>query len=82
MTPAVAAFIDEIDALLEDDRYVWATVILRGIKETARVTDEVTRWQRQAVEHVAAGVRDASLPSQRFRGGRRYEGWQASTAER
>jgi hypothetical protein len=75
MTSDTAAFLDRIDELLGDGRHDWAVATLKGIAATVRSTDWVTRAQREAVENIAAGDRSGLLPSQRFRGSRRYEGW-------
>jgi hypothetical protein len=75
MTPAVALFLDEIDALLDGAAHDWAGPTLRGIYDTVRRTDVVTPGQRQAVANIAAGSREGLLPSDKFRSSRRYENW-------
>lgn len=76
MTPSVAAFLDDLDELLDAERYLWASATLRGIAATVRHTDRVTDGQRRAVENIRAGVREpGGLPSDRYRSSRRYEGW-------
>ena len=82
MTPSVALFLDEIDALLDGGAHDWAGPTLRGIYDTVFRADIVTLGQRQAVANIAAGSRENLLPSDKFRSSRRYEGWEPSAKER
>lgn len=59
-------FTQEIDELLEDDRYAWAESTLSGIKETVVRMKTVSEGQRKAI----ANIRDG-----RGSNGRRYEGF-------
>ena len=82
MTPSVALFLDEIDALLDGGAHDWAGPTLRGIYDTVFRADVVTLGQRQAVANIAAGSRENLLPSDRYRSSRRYENWEPSSIGR
>jgi hypothetical protein len=83
MTLDVAAFLDEIDALLDDERYLWAARTLRGIAGTVRQIGHVTDTQRLSVANIKAGIREpGGLPSDKYRSSRRYEGWEPTAIAR
>lgn len=73
-------FIEELDELLENPKYLFASETLSGIKATVEKSSTITAGQRRAVRNIK-GVPggeedDPSLPSQRTTGGsRRYEGF-------
>ena len=48
-------FVEQIDALLDDDGLLWAAPSLRAIQGTVLDAQRVTDAQRQAVAHIAAG---------------------------
>ena len=74
MSPDVAAFLDEINELLDNGRLGWAWSTLVGIRDAVKARNEVTVGQRTAVDNIAIGRRDG-LPSDKYRSSRRYEGY-------
>jgi hypothetical protein len=79
------ATIDKIDELLEDDQYAWAFTTLCGIRETITRTGKVTEGQAYAINNIRNAVsiqqRQAitgELPSDRYKGSRRYEGFSST----
>ncbi len=80
---AVAAFLDEINELLEAERYSWAETTLRGIADTVRRSRTVSAEQRTAVSNIRQSIREPiGLPSNRYRSSRRYEGYAPSYGRR
>jgi hypothetical protein len=76
-TPTWADVVEEIDGLLESERYAWGHQTLRDIRATILQTRAATVGQRQAVRNIRDARRssdDGLLPSQRRGGSRRYEG--------
>jgi hypothetical protein len=67
-------FLDDIQELRDDDRYLWAEATLRGIYESVSAAGKVSEGQRTAVRN----IRDSVLEREerhRTRPSRRYEGW-------
>lgn len=78
-----AKLVEEIDELLDDDRYAWAFTTLCGIRETIGRTNVATEGQHQAVQNIRnaksiqqrAAATGTGLPSDKYRTSRRYEGF-------
>lgn len=76
MTSEVADFLDDINEMLENSRYDWARVTLKGIHDSVKQqANWVSDRQREAIRNIRGNNRTL-LPSDKFRGGRRYEGWE------
>lgn len=80
--------IEQIDDLMNDDRYAWAFHTLSDIRETISKTGIVTENQAEAINNVRNAVsrqqRDAitgEYPSARFTGSRRYEGFHEAKSD-
>jgi hypothetical protein len=79
--------LERIDILLDDDAFTWAFPALCGIRETiSRNGGMATAVQTRAVENIAnagpsfqqrASAIGESLPSDRFKGSRRYESFRS-----
>ena len=81
--------LDEIDELMDDDHYSWAFQTLSGIRETIVKTGIVTERQADAVNNIRQAVSPqqraaiiSRLPSDRFKGSRRYEGFEGEKSKK
>jgi hypothetical protein len=81
---ALMNLIDQIDKLIDDDAYEWAFATLCGIRKSLTDGGEETEGRRRAVENIRNAVsiqqRAAAIgegtPSDKYRGSRRYEGFE------
>jgi hypothetical protein len=71
----VEIFIAEIEELLEDPAYRFASDTLEGIRDTVRLRQQVSEAQREAVQNIRAGGERQQERPRRGGGSRRYEGW-------
>lgn len=67
----VQSFIEDLNALLDDEGYRWAWETIAGIRETIRTHQRVTQGQRQAITNVLAGQARGNGRGRT----RRYEGF-------
>jgi len=79
----VEIFIAEIEELLEDPAFRFASDTLEGIRDTVRLRQQVSEAQREAIQNIRAGGErheDQRRGWERHekRTGRRYEGWEPS----
>ena len=74
LSPKAQDFLDELDELLSDRRFNFATDTLSGIHDTVKRTGQVTPGQYTAVGNIRRGV--AEREDKPRGGSRRYEGWQ------
>lgn len=68
-------FLEEIDALREDDRYKFADTTLSGIRKTVEDTKQISARQRQAIKNIRES-RDGTRDEKNWN--RRYEGHSSS----
>jgi hypothetical protein len=77
-------FLTQLDTLLDDDAYAWAFETLSDIRASISKNADVTPGRVQAIENIKRAVSDqqraaitgASLPSDKYKTSRRYEGYE------
>lgn len=64
-------FLEEIDNLLNDKRFTFASDTLNGIRDSVETFRTISVRQRQAITNIKASVEGR----QEKKSSRRYEGW-------